>query len=115
MPILLLIGGIIAAIAVLTIIAYLTVDFLKSFRKKANSEIVTASMKEVVKAARNSGTTMSFDELEMLEEKADEAEYITAEYDPQTDDVIQIIGAETADSRIETSINRSRNGVLVIS
>lgn len=107
------IANTILTIAVITTIVYLTLNFLKNkFRKRENSTIVAADMQELIKSVKKTGTKMTFDDLEALEEQANETPIIIAEYDEDTDEVVQVQGAKDTESKLEHFLKS--NGVLVI-
>ncbi len=108
------IGAFVLTVAVITIIVSLTLDVLKRFRTRSGTEIVTVGMKDMIKQARKSGTTMSMDELEAFEDKMNGANYLISEYDPYEEEVIKVEGAEKAEKKIETAVENANNGVLVI-
>lgn len=108
------IGLFILAVAAITIIAAITLDYLKHFRTKSGTEMVTMGMKDIIKTARASGSTMSLEQLEALEDKTEDAEYVTAEWDPYEEEVLKVEGARDADSKIKKAVKNANNNVLVI-
>ena len=82
--------------------------YLRNFRTKPNTEIVLARYKNI-------GSVIGSDQANKVKNVVKDAEYIIAEYDRQNDNVLRIEGAKSLDSKIQSSIDKAKNGVLVIS
>ena len=104
--------GIIAAALITGGIVYLaiklTISFIKNYRKRSQSKIVAADMKQLMKAAAKDPSIgrVSFDDLE-------DDDVIIAEYDEYNDEIIQTNCAKDVDSRVNSLISRN-NGVVII-
>lgn len=102
----------VVAVAGLAYLAYrLTVKVLRSYRKKKQTKLLMANMGALIKEVPNrEKRTISFDDLEEVED-----ETIVAEYDEDSGDVIQanFVGDKGMDNNIENALNRN-HGVMFI-
>ncbi|MGN0606601.1 MAG: hypothetical protein ACI4JM_08775 [Oscillospiraceae bacterium] len=101
------------AIAGLAYLAYrVTVSLLKKYKKKKQSKIVMANMGDLIKNIPDKEKrTMSFDDLENIED-----ETIIAEYDEDADEVVQadFVNQEKGmDRNIEIALSRN-DGMFII-
>lgn len=105
-----ILGMIATAIAVgglIYLAVKLTVSFIKNYRKRKQSKIVAADMKQLVKAAAKDPNVghVSFDDLE--------DGTVIAEYDEYNDEIVQTHMAEDVDDKVDNLIRRN-NGVMII-
>lgn len=108
------IAGALIAIAVAGL-AYLavkvTVSFLRKYKQKKQSQLVMANMGSLIKAIPDKEKrTYSFDDLENIKD-----ETIVAEYDEESDKIIQanFAGEQGWDENINTALKRN-DGVILI-
>lgn len=101
----LIIGAIVTALIVGAIVylgAKLTISFLKQYRKKKNSKVLAAQVKDLIKNA----PTMPLDDLE-------DDDVILAEYDEDEDELVQDISvANDVDGRVSNILN-DNEGIVV--
>lgn len=101
-PIIALITTAIAAGALIIMAAKLTISVLKKYRQKKNSKVVAAAVKDLIKQA----PTMKLGDL-------DDDDIILAEYDEETDELVQDISvAKDVDYRVKDILNA--NGGIVV-
>lgn len=94
--------GALAIGAVVYLACKLTVSFLKKYRKKKNSKVLAAKVKDLIKNA----PTMKFDDLE-------DEDVILAEYDEEDDELVQGISvAKETDDSVKNILNRNE-GIVV--
>ncbi|MFR5762817.1 MAG: hypothetical protein ACLUFB_00195 [Ruminococcus sp.] len=102
----------VVAVAGLAYLAYrLTVKVLRSYRRKKQTKLVMANMGALIKKVPNrEKRTLSFDDLEEMED-----ETIVAEYDEDSGEVIHanFVGDKGMDNNIENALNRN-HGVMFI-
>lgn len=91
------------AIGAVVYLAYiLTVSFLKKYRKKKNSKVLAANVKDLIKNAPK----MKFDDLE-------DDDVILAEYDEEEDELVQDISvAKDTDESVRKILNNNE-GIVV--
>lgn len=91
------------AIGAVVYLAYkLTVSFLKKYRKKKNSKVLAANVKDLIKNAPK----MKFDDLE-------DDDVILAEYDEEDDELVQDISiAKDTDESVKKILNNNE-GIVV--
>lgn len=101
----LIIGAVVTALIVGAIVylgAKLTISFLKQYRKKKNSKVLAAQVKDLIKNA----PTMPLDDLE-------DDDVILAEYDEDEDELVQDISvANDVDDRVSNILN-DNEGIVV--
>lgn len=106
-----LIGVLIAiAAAGLTYLSYkVTVNFLKKYRKRKNSQIVIAKLQDILRNMPNK-EKMSFEDLESFND-----ETIIAEYDEEEDEIVQahFVGSEGIEENVENALDQN-GGMIVI-
>ena len=102
----------VVAVAGLAYLAYrLTVKVLRSYRRKKQTKLVMANLGALIKKVPNrEKRTLSFDDLEEMED-----ETIVAEYDEDSGEVIHanFVGDKGMDNNIENALNRN-HGVMFI-
>ena len=102
------------AYGIIAIIAFLAIDYLiNSFRTRKGTVAVAAEMKELVKAAKESGARMSFDQLEAFENAVQDTSHIIAEYDERTDELLKVELVKESEERFNRAV-RSAGGVIVL-
>lgn len=103
--------GIVGALAIGAVVYFavkLTISLIKNFRKRKNSKIVTADMSQVMKAVAKDPNVahVSFDDL-------DDNDTVVAEYDEETDEIVQVKVAKEKDDKVDSLLKRN-NGVVII-
>lgn len=97
-----LVAAALVAGAVIYLAVKLTVSFLKKYRKKKNSKVMAATVKDLIRNA----PTMSLDDL-------DDDDVILAEYDEEEDELVQDISiADDVDDRVGRILDM--NGGIVV-
>ncbi len=96
--------------AIIYMAVRLTIDVIKRFRKRRNSKVVLADMKDIMKeAAKNPNVShASFEDLDKIE-----GQTVIAEYDESTDEIVQCEIAKEQDSKVDSFI-RSNNGIVIL-
>lgn len=89
------------------LVVKLTVNFIKTYRKRKNSKVVAADMKQLIKAAAKDPNVghVSFDDLD--------DDTVIAEYDEENDEIVQTNVSNDVDDRV-TNLIRRNNGVMII-
>ncbi len=99
-------GCILAALALGALIylaVKLTVSFLKKYRTKKNSKILAGYVKDIIKNA----PTMNLDDL------PDEDDVIIAEYDEESDELVQDLSVSSDIDEKVNSLLRKNGGIVV--
>lgn len=97
-----LVAGALAVGAIVYLTVKLTVSFLKKYRRKKNSKIMAAEVKDLIKKA----PTMKLSDL-------DDDDVILVEYDEDNDELVQDVSiANDVDDRISDILN-SNSGIVV--
>lgn len=97
-----LVAGALAVGAIGYLTVKLTVSFLKKYRRKKNSKIMAAEVKDLIKKA----PTMKLSDL-------DDDDVILVEYDEDNDELVQDVSiANDVDDRISDILN-SNGGIVV--
>lgn len=107
LPVLGIIGAIgiaLAAGAVVYLLVKLTIRLIKQYRKRKDTKIVMAQVKELVKDPSVAHMSMS---------DLDEDDVVIAEYDEDTDELVQCNLSNDVDQKVENLLNRN-DGVLII-
>lgn len=104
-------GMILAALAIGGIVylaVKLTVNFIKNYRKRKQSKVVAAEMKQLMKEVAKDPNVghVSFDDL-------NEDDTVIAEYDEENDEIVQTNLANDVDSKVDSLLSRN-NGVVII-
>ena len=105
LPILPIIGLIGTALAVGTVIyltVKLTISFLKKYKRKKNSKVMAAQVKDLIRNA----PTMSLDDL-------DDDDVVLAEYDEDEDELVQDISISRDNDEKVSSILKNNGGIVV--
>lgn len=89
------------------LVVKLTVNFIKTYRKRKNSKVVAADMKQLIKAAAKDPNVghVSFDDLD--------DDTVIAEYDEENDEIVQTNVSDDVDDKV-TNLIRRNNGVMII-
>lgn len=89
------------------LVVKLTVNFIKTYRKRKNSKVVAADMKQLIKAAAKDPNVghVSFDDLD--------DDTVIAEYDEEKDEIVQTNVSDDVDDKVTNHIRRN-NGVMII-
>lgn len=89
------------------LVVKLTVNFIKTYRKRKNSKVVAADMKQLIKAAAKDPNVghVSFDDLD--------DDTVIAEYDEEKDEIVQTNVSDDVDDKV-TNLIRRNNGVMII-
>jgi len=91
--------------SVIYILAKITINYLKKYRKKKNSKILAAQVKDMIKRA----PTLSLDDLPDI----DEDDVLLAEYNDEEDELVQdITVAKDIDEKVIGILN-SNEGIVV--
>lgn len=107
LTILALIGGALAVGAVVYFAVKLTISVIKEFRKRKNSKIVGACIDKLKDLAKDPNVGhVSFDDL-------DDDATVVAEYDEETDEIVQTKVANERDDKVDSLLKRN-NGVVII-
>ena len=101
-PIIGLIGAALAVGAVVYLAVKLTISFLKNYRKKKNSKIMAAQVKDLIKNA----PSMSLDDL-------DDDDIVLAEYDEEEDELVQDISFSKDNDAKVSNILKNNGGIVV--
>ncbi len=101
-PIIGLIGSALAIGAVVYLSVKLTISFLKKYKKKKNSKVMAAVVKDLVKNA----PTKSLDDL-------DDEDVVLAEYDEYEDELVQDISISRDYDEKVSSILKNNGGIVV--
>lgn len=100
-----ILGVIAAALAAGAVVFFgvkLTISLIKKYKKKKNSKVLAATVKDLIKKA----PSMKIDDL-------DDDDIILAEYDEEKDELVQDVKvADQADCRVR-SILDTNNGIVV--
>lgn len=104
-----LIGCLVAATIVYMAVK-LTISVIKKFRKRKNTKVVMADMGELMKkAAKDPNVSRaSFDALDEID-----GQTVVAEYDEETDEIVQCEVAREQDSKID-GFMKSNNGLVIL-
>lgn len=101
-PIIGLIGSALAIGAVVYLSVKLTISFLKKYKKKKNSKVMAAVVRDLVKNA----PTKSLDDL-------DDEDVVLAEYDEYEDELVQDISISRDYDEKVSSILKNNGGIVV--
>lgn len=97
-----LIGSALAIGAVVFLAEKLTISFLKKYKKKKNSKIMVAQVKDLIKNA----SVVSLDDL-------DDDDVVLAEYDEDEDELVQDISISRDNDEKVLSILKNNGGIVV--
>ena len=102
--------GVLVTGAIIYMAVKLTINIIKNFRKRRNTKVVMADMKEIMReAAKNPNVSRAkFDDLDKID-----GQTVVAEYDEYNDEVVQCEIAREQDDKIDGFL-RSNNGLVVL-
>lgn len=102
LPIIGLIGTALVAGTVIYLTVKLTISFLKKYKRKKNSKVMAAQVKDLIRNA----PTMSLDDL-------DDDDVVLAEYDEDEDELVQDISISRDNDEKVSSILKNNGGIVV--